>query len=254
MTQYNVKLDAFEGPLDLLLHLINKAEVDIYDIPVAKITDQYMNYIHTMQRLELDVASEYLVMAATLLAIKSKMLLPKHEDELFSENDEFIDEDDPREDLINRLIEYRRYKEAAETLKEREIDRGLIFSKMPSDLSPYIDEKKQEPQRINASLYDMLDAFDQLLKRKTLKIPKQTKIHREDFPLEKRMEEIIDKINLSNGKTSFFQLFDYEERGQIIVTFLAILELMKAKKIICEQEGNFTDISVSRWEESTFVG
>lgn len=254
MTQYNVKLDAFEGPLDLLLHLINKAEVDIYDIPVAKITDQYMNYIHTMQRLELDVASEYLVMAATLLAIKSKMLLPKHEDELFSENDEFIDEDDPREDLINRLIEYRRYKEAAETLKEREIDRGLIFSKMPSDLSSYIDEKKQEPQRINASLYDMLDAFDQLLKRKTLKIPKQTKIHREDFPLEKRMEEIIDKINLSNGKTSFFQLFDYEERGQIIVTFLAILELMKAKKILCEQEENFTDISVSRWEESTFVG
>ncbi|MCT8138815.1 segregation/condensation protein A [Anaerobacillus sp. CMMVII] len=254
MTQYNVKLDAFEGPLDLLLHLINKAEVDIYDIPVAKITDQYMNYIHTMQRLELDVASEYLVMAATLLAIKSKMLLPKHEEELFDENDEYIDEDDPREELITRLIEYRRYKEAAETLKEREKDRGLIFSKTPSDLSPYLDEVKREPQRINASLYDMLDAFDQLLKRKILKIPKQTKIHREDFPLEKRMEEIIDRINLSNGKTSFFQLFDYEERGQLIVTFLAILELMKAKKIVCQQEANFHDISVCRWEENTFVG
>lgn len=254
MTQYNVKLDAFEGPLDLLLHLINKAEVDIYDIPVARITDQYMNYIHTMQRLELDIASEYLVMAATLLAIKSKMLLPKHEDVLFDENEEVFEEDDPREELINRLIEYRRYKEAAETLKEREKDRELIFSKTPSDLSPYIDEVKREPQRINASLYDMLDAFDQLLKRKTLKVPKQTKIHREDFPLEKRMEEIIDKLNRCHGRTSFFQLFEYDERGQLIVTFLAILELMKAKKIVCEQEANFTDISVCRWEENTFVG
>lgn len=254
MTQYNVKLDAFEGPLDLLLHLINKAEVDIYDIPVAKITDQYMNYIHKMQRFELDIASEYLVMAATLLAIKSKMLLPKHDDDLFAENEDIFDEDDPREDLINRLIEYRRYKEAADTLKEREKDRGLIFSKMPSDLGPYIDEIKKEPQRINASLYDMLDAFDQLMKRKTLKIPKQTKIHREDFPLEKRMEEIIDILNQCNGRTSFFQLFEYEERGQLIVTFLAVLELMKAKKIVCEQDANFNDISVCRWEESTIVG
>ncbi len=248
MVQYNVKLEAFEGPLDLLLHLINKAEVDIYDIPVAKITDQYMNYIHTMQRLELDVASEYLVMAATLLAIKSKMLLPKQEVELFDEHSEFLDEEDPREELITRLIEYRRYKEAAETLKEREKDRGLIFSKLPSDLTPYFDEVKKEPQKINATLYDMLDAFDQLLKRKLLKIPKQTRIQREDYPLEKKMEDIIDKINRSNGKTSFFQLFDHTERGQLIVTFLAILELMKAKKIICTQETNFTDISVRRWE------
>lgn len=254
MTQYNFKLEAFEGPLDLLLHLINKAEVDIYDIPVAQITDQYMNYIHTMQRLELDVASEYLVMAATLLAIKSKMLLPKHEEELFDDGLEHYEEEDPRDELIHRLIEYRRYKGAADTLKEREKDRGLLFSKMPSDLSPFLDEVKQEPQRINATLYDMLDAFDQLLKRKSLKIPKTTKIQRDDFPLEKRMEEIIDRINHFNGKTSFFRLFEHAERSHIIVTFLAVLELMKAKKIYCEQEGNFTDISVCRWEESTIVG
>lgn len=253
MAQYNVKLDSFEGPLDLLLHLINKAEVDIYDIPVAKITDQYMDYIHTMQSFELDVASEYLVMAATLLAIKSKMLLPKHEDELYEDEYAYSDEEDPREDLINRLIEYRRYKEAAESLKEREKDRGLLFSKSPSDLSPYLDDLKKDPQRVNATLYDMLDAFGQLLKRKAIKTPKQTKIHRDDFPIEKRMEEIIDRLSLCNGKTSFFQLLNYEERSELIVTFLAILELMKVKKIYCKQNSNFTDITVSRWEEEINV-
>lgn len=253
MNHYNVKLDAFEGPLDLLLHLINKAEVDIYDIPVSKITDQYMNYLNTMQRLELDIASEYLVMAATLLAIKSKMLLPKHDENLYDEDYESLDEVDPREELIKRLVEYRRYKEAAETLKDREKDRGLIFSKSPSDLSPYIEEVKQEPQKINATLYDMLEAFNQLLKRKEQKKPIPTKINREDFPLERRMEEIIDKLKQCNGKTSFYQLFQYEGRGQLIVTFLAILELMKAKKIICQQESNFNDISVYQWEGNTIV-
>lgn len=254
MTQYNVKLDSFEGPLDLLLHLINKAEVDIYDIPVAKITDQYMEYIHAMQVLELDVASEYLVIAATLLAIKSKMLLPKQDEQLFDEELDALDEDDPRDELINRLIEYRKYKEAAETLKDREKERGLLFSKSPSDMSPYFEEAKKEPQRVNATLYDMLDAFGKLLKRKTMKIPKQTKIHRDDFPIERRMEEIIDEINRNNGKTSFLTLFDYEERSQLVVTFLAILELMKAKKIICEQDENFTDITICRWGEDSFVG
>ncbi len=254
MDIYNVKLDAFEGPLDLLLHLITKAEVDIYDIPLSKITDQYMNYIHTMQRLELDVASEYLVMAATLLAIKSKMLLPKQEEEIYNDEHDFVEEDDPREELMNRLIEYRRYKGAAETLKEKEKERGLIFSRTPSDLSPYVEEVKREPQRINASIYDMIDAFNQLLKRKQEKIPRKTKINREDFPIEKRMEEIIEQLNQANGRTMFFQLFDYEERSQLIVTFLAVLELMKAQKIICKQETNFSDISVCRWEGETFVG
>ena len=112
--QYHVKINAFEGPLDLLLHLINRLEIDIYDIPVSEITEQYMLYIHTMQELHLDIASEYLVMAATLLSIKSRMLLPKQEEELFE--DEFGEEpeEDPRDELMRRLIEYRKYKEAAD--------------------------------------------------------------------------------------------------------------------------------------------
>ncbi|GAE43404.1 segregation and condensation protein A [Mesobacillus boroniphilus JCM 21738] len=114
--QYNVKIEAFEGPLDLLLHLINTLEIDIYDIPVAEITEQYLMYIHAMKELQLDVASEYLVMAATLLAIKSKMLLPKHEAELEDEF-EFDHEEDPRNELVERLIEYKKFKEAASDLK-----------------------------------------------------------------------------------------------------------------------------------------
>lgn len=139
---YSVKIEAFEGPLDLLLHLINRYEIDIYDIPVAQITEQYMAYIHAMQELELDIASEYLVMAATLLAIKSKMLLPAPEEE--DDGDmEFDEVDDPREELMQRLLEYKKFKEAARELKRREEERALLFTKPPSDLSAYADEKRQ---------------------------------------------------------------------------------------------------------------
>src|SRR5699024_9025808 len=123
---YQVKLESFEGPLDLLLHLINKYEIDIYDIPVAEITAQYMAYIHTMQQLELNIASEYLVMAATLLEIKSKVLLPNPHVEIEEEYEE-----DPREELMHRLIEYRKYKDAAYHLKEREVEQNQVHTRPP---------------------------------------------------------------------------------------------------------------------------
>lgn len=125
---YQVKVDGFEGPLDLLLHLVNRYEIDIYDIPVSKITDQYMNYIHTMRELELDLASEYLVMAASLLAIKSQMLLPNP---TLEEVDDESLEEDPREDLMRKLIEYRKYKQAAEGLKEKEVEANRIYTRPP---------------------------------------------------------------------------------------------------------------------------
>ena len=145
--QYNVKIDAFEGPLDLLLHLINRLEIDIYDIPVSEMTEQYLLYIHAMKELQLDLASEFLVMAATLLAIKSKMLLPKHEEEMLDENFDIDLEEDPREELVERLIEYRKYKEAAGDLKSLEEERGLMFTKPPSDLSDLAKEKIPEESR-----------------------------------------------------------------------------------------------------------
>lgn len=241
--QYNVKIDAFEGPLDLLLHLINSLEIDIYDIPVASITEQYLTFIHTMKELELDVASEYLVMAATLLAIKSKMLLPQH-DEDFEEDLEFEMEEDPRNELVERLIEYRKYKEAAVDLKNMEEERGLIFTKPPSDMSDYSKERTIEKSNLDVSLYDMLGALQKLLRRKKLQKPLSTRISRQEIPIEQRMKEIVYELKKAGRKKSFFDLFPIHNKEHIVVTFLAILELMKRSEIHVEQEGNFADIFV----------
>jgi segregation and condensation protein A len=250
--EYNVKLDAFEGPLDLLLHLINRFEIDIYDIPMAEITEQYLLYIRTMQELELDVASEYLVMAATLLAIKSKMLLPQHEE--MNEELEDVVEEDPREELVERLIEYKKYKEAAKELKERERERGQIFTKPPSDLSDYSQEIEACGTDLQVTVYDMLGAFHKLLRRKKLQKPLSTKIAREEISIEQRMDEIREKIISSNRAVYFEELFPSHEREHIVVTFLAILELMKRNEILVEQQTNFAEIVIMAKGGATTVG
>lgn len=240
---YNVKLDSFEGPLDLLLHLINTLEIDIYDIPVAKITEQYLLYIHTMKELQLDLASEYLVMAATLLAIKSKMLLPKRNEEI-QDDFEIEMEEDPRDELVERLIEYRKYKEAASDLKQMELERGQMFTKPPSDMSDFSKEINHERKELNVSLYDMLGALQKLLRRKKLQRPIATKISRQEISIEQRMEEIVRDLKDRKDRRSFFDLFPLGEKQHIVVTFLAILELMKRREVIVEQDGNFAEIFV----------
>ncbi|WML47652.1 segregation/condensation protein A [Neobacillus sp. PS3-34] len=242
--QYNVKIDAFERPLDLLLHLINRLEIDIYDIPVADITGQYLMYIHTMKELKLDIASEYLVMAATLLAIKSKMLLPKHEESFDEDAEEIQFEEDPRDELVERLIEYKKYKEAAHDLKSLEEERSLMYTKPPSDLSDFAKDIQPERVEMNISLYDMLGAFQKLLRRKKLQRPMATKIARQEVSIEKRMTEIISELKMIKGRRSFNELFPYPDREHIVVTFLAILELIKRKEIDVEQQGNFAEIFV----------
>lgn len=244
--QYNVKIDAFEGPLDLLLHLINRLEIDIYDIPVSEITEQYLIYIHTLKELELDIASEFLVMAATLLAIKSKMLLPKHDEDELEESFEIdFDQEDPREELVQRLIEYRKYKEAAQDLKSLEEQRGLMYTKPPSDLSDYAQKAKPEISELNVTLYDMLGAFQKLLRRKKLQKPLTTKIMKQEIPIEQRMSEILLELKYFKGRKSFHQLFPYPDREHIVVTFLAVLELMKRKEIKVDQEHNFAEIYIA---------
>ena len=229
MMHYNVKIDSFEGPLDLLLHLINKLEIDIYDINVAEITEQYLDYVHAMQVLQLDVASEFLVMAATLLAIKSKMLLPKHEEDLLDDDLMYEPEEDSREELIERLVEYRKFKEA----------------KPPSDLSDFsLNKEENAKQELDVSLYDMLAAFQKLLKRKKLQVPLATKITRQEIPIENRMEEIVGFLRNKKGRISFDELFPIATKSHIVVTFLAILELLKRRQVFVEQEGNFADIFV----------
>lgn len=227
---YQVKLEAFEGPLDLLLHLIKQYEVDIYDIPVATITEQYVQYIHTLQRLELNIASEYLVMASTLIALKSQMLLPN---EAIDEADEEYMED-PRDELINRLIEYRKYKEAAETLKELEIDSNEIYTREPALFNQL--ENNQPMINDDTSIYDMLGALNKLFERKKWNEPLDTTVKKVDIPIEKRMTQVLDTVKKSTQGISFYDLFVYESRAHIVVTFIAILELMKTKKVYCEQK------------------
>lgn len=241
MVEMNFKVDAFEGPLDLLLHLIGQLEVDIYDIPMAEITDQYMEFVHTMQEMELDVASEYLVMAATLLAIKSKMLLPKQELEI--DYDTLEEEEDPRDALVEKLMEYKRFKEAAKELKEKEAERSFYFSKPPMDLAEYDDGSNVA--ELDVSLNDMLSAFNKMLRRKKLNKPLHTRITSQEISIDDRMDSVMEKLQKQqNHRLRFDELFEEQTKEQLVVTFLAILELMKRKLVEIEQVASFADLYV----------
>lgn len=241
---YEVKLDKFEGPLDLLLHLINQYEIDIYDIPVAVITEQYMNYIHTMQRLELNVASEYLVMAATLVAIKSEMLLPKPD--IVEDTEEYME--DPRTELMERLIEYRKYKEAAEKLREREEDLNQVHTRPPSSFEELLNEPPTLT-RGNISVYDMLHALGKMMERKKWKEPLETSISKAEISIEKRMDEIFEQVSRAKEGLLFYELFSVPSNSAIVVTFMALLELMKDNKVYCNQEKHFEALYVYHMEE-----
>jgi segregation and condensation protein A len=240
---YSIKLDSFEGPLDLLLHLIEKAEVDIYDIPIAEITEQYLRTIDTMQQLQLDVASEFVVMAATLLSIKSKMLLPKKEEHVFQPMlDMEVEEADPRDELVQRLLEYKRYKLLAEQLREMEIGRNQVFTRPAEDLTPYVREDEQTIKDV--TIYDLISALEKLVKRAKEKEP-IAKVSRDEISIKDRMQEIRQLLRVGGGMIRFFQLFSPgASRTEIVTTFLAILELMKTKQITCIQNKLFQDILI----------
>ncbi|AIC94677.1 MULTISPECIES: segregation/condensation protein A [Shouchella] len=243
MTIYNVKTPLFEGPLDLLLHLISQAEVDIYDIPVATITDQYLEFIHTMQELELDIASEYLVMAATLLQIKSQMLLPKPE-ELFDESEQWVEED-PRDELVEQLIEYKTYKEAAKHLKDQEEVRHSLHTRKPEELDHFLtDEEERQLQIQHVTLVDMLGAFQKMLQRNAWNRPKTKVVHTEEQSVEQRIVELLDKLDEMSGPTRFSDLVEQDDRSSTIVSFLAILELIKTSTIYCVQDQSFDEITI----------
>lgn len=240
---YEVKLDGFAGPLDLLLHLINKLEIDIYDIPVAEITQQYMEYIETMEKLELNIASEYLVMAATLLEIKSSMLLPKKEVNI---EDDY--EEDPREQLIKRLIEYRKFKEAALHLQQKELDENEIYTRPPVNLEHLMEEAKTVI--VDVSIYDMLQAVEKMIERKKWNRPLETTVQREDISIEERIAEILTIVSETDESIPFEELFPYPSKSYIVTTLLAILQLLKTNKIDCYQTEHFASIYVSRKDAS----
>lgn len=234
---YSVKINNFEGPLDLLLHLIKESNIDIYDISIETITKQYLDYINKMEQLNLSIASEYLVMAAELIEIKSKLLLPKKEK---INNDE--DEVDDRENLINRLIEYQKYKEVTIKLQEFKEDRENYFTKVPSNIKEYKDDN----YKINLELdiNDLIESFQNYLKRKQDEKPLNTVVTKKEFSVSERCKNIKNILRVRKN-INFEELFDVVNKPYVVVTFLSLLDLVKNKEVILYQENNFDGIKIS---------
>jgi len=230
---YTFRLEGFEGPLDLLLHLIQKNELDILNIPIALITEQYLEYLQLMKVLNLDVAGEYLLMASTLLHIKSKMLLPKS-----SEREE--EEEDPREELIRRLLEYQKYKQAGGELEKRPmLDRDVFIRLMPAE-----PEEVPEEERIEVNLLELLEAFRQVLER--VKTETVHEVILEHLSVEDKIQEILTLLERENRSLTFHRFFpEQASRRVVIITLLAILELVKMKRIRIFQLAPFETIRVS---------
>lgn len=231
--ELDLKINEFEGPLDLLLHLIKENKMDIFDIKIEEITEQYLSYIKKQESMNLEVDSEYLVLASELIEIKSKLLLP-HEKEVLDE-----EESDPREELMNRLLEYQAYKEITKTLKEKELIRQEIYTKAPSSLKEYVDSDTDI--KMDVTLDDLVDAFQKFLERKKESKPLTTKVTENEITVSSRRSDI--KLILSKGKrVSFFKLFPVYTKEYVVATFLAVLEMVKNKEIIITQNDTFDDI------------
>ena len=229
---YCFTIDKFSGPLDLLLHLIKQSNIDIYDIKIDEITNQYLDYINKMEELNLNIASSYLVMAAELIEMKASMLLPKPE----IEEDEY--EEDPKEKLIQRLIEYQNYKDVISKFHDLEIERQQYYTKKASDISDYDIETKLNE---DIELSDLLKAFEKFLQKKEDNKPLNTKITTKEYSITKRSKEIKNIIK-SKKRINFIELFDVKTKSYIIVTFLSILVLAKNNDINLIQEKNFENI------------
>lgn len=247
--ELTVKLEAFEGPLDLLLHLLEKNKVNIYDIPIVEITHQYMEYIRAMQKQNLNIMSEFLVMASTLLAIKSKMLLPKTDDEE-------EEQEDPRAELVQQLLEYKMYKCMSYELKDRQIDADRVLFKKPT-IPPEVLAYR-EPVDLDRLLSDLTirklnDIFQSVMRRQEDKIDRVRagfgKIEKEEVSLSEKME-FLEAYAREHGQFGFRSLLEGQSgRMQVIVTFLALLELMKTGKISIRQEELFDEIWI-RWNQA----
>jgi len=238
-----LELDVFEGPLDLLLHLINQLEIDIYDIPIAQITEQYMRYLKQMQTLQIDVASEYFVMAATLMRIKSEMLVPRNENQAEMGEDFYTDED-PRKPLMELLLEYKQIKNVVPKFQERSEERSDYFGKDPSDISKY--QESIELKDTGLGVDDLADLFLEVLKRHQLETPQPTRIEAEEVTVVEKMNAIRTQF-AHTGRTqlSFSELIEQPTRQTIVVTFLALLELIKDNQVFVYQNSVDSDISIS---------
>jgi len=234
---YSIKINEFEGPLDLLLHLIKQSNINIQDIEINEITKQYLDYINKMEELNINVAASYLVMAAELMEIKSRSLLPNNDEEL----DESDEEIPSKENLINKLIEYQKYKDMISTFKEMEENRKNIYVKAPERISNYIDNIARNED--DTSVDDLVKAFKEYLERKEREKPVTTKITNKEYNIKDRKKGIRNLLK-DKKKVLFTELFEENNVGYIIITFLSILEMTKDKEIIIKQDDNFKDITI----------
>jgi len=231
---YKVKLDIFEGPLDLLLYLIKKDEIDIYDIPIERITRQYLLYLDAFKILDLDVAGDFVVMAANLIYIKSRSLLPKDQ----QPPDEAVEEDDPRWELVRQLIEYKKFKDAAGHLQQRELDREGLFTRMAAEPDAVAERPLGE-----VSIFDLINAFNTALKRLT-KPEDLREIFEENFTVSDKID-LIMKMTASGLALRFSELFaSAASRTEVVVTFLALLELVRLKQVRARQSEEFGEIEL----------
>jgi segregation and condensation protein A len=233
--EYKVKLEIFEGPLDLLLYLVKKDEVDIYDISIERIAQQYLEYIEVFKMLDLELAGEFLVMASNLLYLKSRSLLPVDQ----QPPEEEAEEDDPRWELIRQLVEYKKFKEAAAHLGEREALQSSVFARMADTSEPPPERPLGE-----VSIFDLINAFNNVLKRISTKSEDLREIFEENFTVGDKID-LIMKMTSGGVALKFSELFaSAASRAEIVVTFLALLELVRLKQLRCSQDNPFGEIEL----------
>ena len=236
----NFLIGDFEGPLDLLLHLVKQSKIEISELKLVDITEQYINFIKTMEDMNLDIASEYLVVASELIEMKSRFLLPRENKE---ETDEY--EENPEEELKRRLLEYEKYKNSISSFRELENKRSAYFTKVPERLDLYTEEKLENTENLTA--YDLLKALEKLLERKDYSKPLNTKITRKELSVSDRVTKIRDILKIKK-RVDFLSLFEEVTKEYVVVTFLGILEMAKNKEITLKQDKNFDKIILERFD------
>lgn len=239
---YNFCVSDFEGPLDLLLHLVKESELDIYEINIRDIIDQYLDFIHSLEEKNIDVASEYLVMASELIHLKSKLLINRQEEEPTSEDEFTITSE---EDLRNKLLEYEKYKKLTENFHELEEKRGEVYTKLPESLKEYIEETGIQKGELN--IEDLFNAYKLFIERQNLAKPLNTKITKKELSVDDKIKDIREVLKVRR-KINFIELFTEVTKENVVVTFLSILEMSKNNEILLSQEDNFSPIMIERCE------
>lgn len=232
---YSVSLNVFQGPFELLYHLIEKKEIDIYDIPISEITDQYLEYLDQMMQFNMNVASEFILMAATLIEIKSQMLLPVKEKE-----------EDPRQELVDRLLEYKLFKDVSEKLKEYEGESCFYFSKPKEEMAITSDSKVEQLSLSEINIYELYNVFMSLIKNQNLKVDSENKmkVYRENYSVKGCVDELVKKLK-TNGRVSLFSTIKEKNeitKEYVITTFLAFLELSNKQDMKIYQTDTYSDI------------